>query len=121
MTDEEILKRVYAAFNGRDIPGVLAFMHKDVVWPNGMEGGVVHGHEGVREYWTRQWKVVDPQVEPKAFQRDADGRTTVSVYQVVKGMGGELLLDRMVEHVYRIEDGLIRVMEIREVDIPVGS
>jgi len=26
-----------------------------VDWPNGMEGGRVHGHAEVRAYWTRQW------------------------------------------------------------------
>jgi hypothetical protein len=26
----------------------------------GMEGRRVHGHEAVRDYWTRQWNLVDP-------------------------------------------------------------
>jgi hypothetical protein len=116
--EHDLLKRTYAAFNARDIPAVLAMMHAGVEWPNGMEGGTVHGHEGVREYWTRQWTVVDPHVDPRAFRRDEAGRTIVSVHQVVRDMAGSLLLDRMVEHAYVIEDGLIRSMEIREVDVP---
>ena len=44
----ELLKKAYSAFNARDLDGALATMQPDVVWPNGMEGGVVHGHEGVR-------------------------------------------------------------------------
>ncbi|HEX6465894.1 MAG TPA: hypothetical protein VFZ99_01235 [Terriglobales bacterium] len=40
MSDEvELLTNVYASFNGRDIERVLAAMHPDVVWANGMEGG----------------------------------------------------------------------------------
>jgi hypothetical protein len=38
-----------------------------------MEGGVVHGHRGVREYWTRQWGLIDPTVEPLTIQTDPDG------------------------------------------------
>jgi hypothetical protein len=38
-SDVELLKRVYARFNARDLEGVLATMHGDVMWANGMEGG----------------------------------------------------------------------------------
>jgi DNA-binding transcriptional ArsR family regulator len=112
--DEEMLTTVYRDFNARDIDSILKFMAADVDWPNGMTGGRVHGHAEVREYWTNQWTVVDPKVEPKGFSREADGRITVNVHQVVRKLDGELLMDRMVEHVYAIEGGLIRSMEIRE-------
>jgi len=53
---EQLLRRAYAAFNARDIDGALALMHADVDWPNGMEGGRVHGHREVGEYWRRQFE-----------------------------------------------------------------
>jgi len=109
-----LLQRAYAAFNARDVDGALATMRPDVVWPNGMEGGTVRGHEGVRAYWTRQWGMVDPHVEPKAFQVDSDGRIVVGVYQVVRDLSGKVLIDRMVEHVYTLKNGLIQSMDIRE-------
>ena len=89
-------------------------MQSDVVWPNGMEGGVVYGHEGVRAYWTRQWGMIDPHVEPKTFETDSAGRVVVGVHQVVRDTSGKLLLDRMVEHVYTLKGGLIQSMDIRE-------
>jgi hypothetical protein len=109
-----VLTRTYKAFNARDIDSALAAMHPDVEWPNGMEGGTVHGHIGVREYWTRQWGIIDPHVDPKSFNLDEAGLVVVTVHQVVRDLAGETLLDRMVEHVYSIEGGLIRNMEIRE-------
>ena len=109
-----LLQRAYAAFNARDVDGALATMRPDVVWPNGMEGGTVHGHDGVRAYWTRQWGMVDPHVEPKTFDVDSDGRIVVGVYQLVRDLSGKVLLDRMVEHVYTLKGGLIRSMDIRE-------
>src|SRR5579864_3057263 len=110
----KLLQRAYAAFNAREIDGALATMSPDVVWPNGMEGGTVHGHEGVRAYWTRQWGMIDPHVEPVGFSEDESGRITVDVHQVVRDLSGKVLLDRMVEHVYTLRDGLIQSMDIRE-------
>jgi len=64
MSDEvALLNRIYARFNARDIETVLAAMREDVAWANGMEGGHVHGRDGVRSYWARQWAIVDPHVE----------------------------------------------------------
>jgi hypothetical protein len=110
----ELLTRAYEAFNARDLDGALETMNSDVVWPNGMEGGVVHGHEGVRAYWTRQWGMINPHVDPVEFNQDASGRITVSVHQVVRDLLGKVLVDRMVEHVYTLNNGLIQSMDIRE-------
>jgi hypothetical protein len=77
-----------------------------------MEGGRVHGHDAVREYWTRQFQMLDPHVEPKGFRIAEDGRIVVEVHQVVHDLAGKLLVDQKIEHVYEIEDGLILSMEI---------
>jgi hypothetical protein len=110
--DEELLRRAYEAFNARDVDAALALMHRDVDWPNGMEGGRVLGRAAVREYWTRQFEVIDSRVEPEGFTTDAEGRVVVDVHQVVRDTAGELLSDGRVEHVYAIRDGLVERMEI---------
>ena len=109
----ELLKRVYDRFNARDMESVLAAMHADVIWANGMEGGYVHGREGVREYWTKQWATIDPHVEPVGFSNGAMGEVVVEVHQVVRDLNGNVLADRMVGHVFRIENGLIQRFDIR--------
>jgi hypothetical protein len=110
----ELVNTIYGAFNRRDVDAVLAWMRPDVDWPNGMEGGRVHGHEEVRAYWTRQWGLVDPNVEPVHIEDDEAGDTVVDVHQVVRDLEGKVLMDRMVRHVYSFRDGLIERMEIRE-------
>ena len=115
---EDLLRKLYAAFNARDLETTLTGMHPDVVWPNGMEGGTVQGHNGVREYWTRQWGMINPHVDPVRFHQEEDGRTAIAVHQVVRDLAGNILVDQMIDHVYRIENGLIRTMEIRTVDVP---
>ena len=114
MTDQDLLLKTYEAFNRRDIDAVLATLHPDVDWPNSMEGGRVHGREAVRQYWLRQWYQIDPRVEPLKFLADGRGAIVVDVHQVVRDLGGSLLAERMVQHVYRIDQGLIQSMEIRE-------
>ena len=111
--ERSILTAAYTGFNARDIDAVLALMAPDVVWPNGMEGGYVHGHDGVRAYWTRQWTLIDPHVEPLHFQKDPEGWIVLDVHQVVRDLNGVTLVDQMVQHAYDIEAGLIRRMEIR--------
>jgi ketosteroid isomerase-like protein len=111
----ELLQRMYAAFNRRDIEQVLAAMQDHVDWPNGMEGGRVLGKSAVRDYWTRQFQVLDPNVQPKRFSKEADGRLAIDVHQVVRDTSGKLVVDQMVQHVYEFRDGLIQGMEIREV------
>jgi nuclear transport factor 2 (NTF2) superfamily protein len=113
-TEREILMEAYDAFNARDIERALAAMHPEVDWPNGMEGGYVHGHDAVRDYWNRQWQQIDPHVAPQRFTPDDTGRTVVSVHQVVRDLSGRIVADQMVQHVYAIERGLIRHMEIRK-------
>ena len=114
MSDEvDLLKHVYDRFNARDMETVLAALHEDVIWANGMDGGHVHGRDEVRSYWARQWTMVDPHVEPVEFARDPQGEMVVEVHQVVHDLNGHLLADKMVGHVFRIENGLIKRFDIR--------
>jgi len=110
----DMIRNLYSAFNTRDIEVCLAGMQPNVEWPNGMEGGTVYGRDGVRDYWMRQWSMINPHVDPVKIEADARGRVVVDVHQVVRELDGKVLLDRMVEHIYSFDDGLIRSMEIRD-------
>ena len=81
---------------------------------NGMEGGRVLGHDAVRAYWTRQFQILDPHVEPKAFTAENDV-IVVDVEQVVHEKSGKLLVNQMIQHVYQFRDGLVWRMDIRAV------
>jgi hypothetical protein len=110
--EREIFESAYRNFNARRIDAVLAHMHPDVEWANGMEGGHVHGHGEVRAYWTRQFLMLNPHVEPLRIEPDEQGRWVVKVHQVVHDLAGNLVLDTLVHHVYQFRDGLIQRMDI---------
>jgi hypothetical protein len=111
---QKLIAEAYSAFNRRDIDGALALMSENVSWPKASEGGRVVGKEDIRAYWTRQWKEFDPHVEPVEVIDREDSKTHVKVHQLVKTLGGDVLSDTDVWHVYTIANGLIERMDLRE-------
>jgi hypothetical protein len=111
---QTLIAQAYSAFNRRDIDSVLALMSENVSWPKASEGGRATGKEEIRAYWTRQWKEFDPHVEPLEVIDQEGGITEVKVHQLVKSLGGNVLSDGVVWHVYTIANGLIERMDIKE-------
>jgi len=109
---QDLFKKAYAAFNTRDIDTALSTMHAGVQWPKAFEGGYVSGHDEITKYWTRQWTQINPTVEPVAFNERQNGTCEITVHQVVKDLGGNLMFDGIVKHIYTLEDGLLRRMDI---------
>jgi hypothetical protein len=114
VNSQSLLAQAYSAFNNRDIDAALALMSESVSWPKASEGGRVVGKEEIRAYWTRQWQEFDPHVEPLDVIDREGGVTEVKVHQLVKSIGGEVLSDSEVLHVYTITNGLIERMDLKE-------
>jgi len=110
---QTLIAQAYSAFNRRDIDSALALMSENVSWPKASEGGRIVGKEEIRSYWTRQWKEFDPQVEPLAVIDREGGMTDVKVHQLVKSLGGDVLSDSEVWHIYTIANGLIERMDLK--------
>jgi hypothetical protein len=115
MANKQILiAQAYSAFNQRNIDGALALMSDNVSWPKASEGGRVVGKDEIRAYWTRQWQQFNPHVEPIEVIEREGGKTEVKVHQLVKSLGGDVLSDTEVWHVYTITNGLIERMDLEE-------
>ena len=69
----------------------------------------------MRAYWTRQFTLIDPRVDPEAFALDDEGRTVVDVHQAVRDPAGAVVADGRVQHVYTLRDGLVERMDVRDV------
>src|SRR5512147_1124945 len=82
---------LYDAFNARDIDAAMEHIAPGVDWPNGWEGGRLHGRAAVRDYWTRQWVAINPRVEPLEITDAADGKVHVRVDQLVRSLDGAVL------------------------------
>lgn len=113
---QQFLQNLYDAFNKREIETIISLMRSDVKWANGLEGGFVYGRDAVREYWTNQFKDIQPELEPLTFETDENNRNVVTVHQIIKDLEGNVLADAEVRQIFTIEDGLISLYEIGETD-----
>ena len=111
--DEQVIHQIYNGFNARDMEGVLALLTDDVAWANAMEGTHVHGKDAIRDYWTHQWSVIDPHVEPLKIAKAADGSLVVDVHQVVRNLEGQTLIDETVKHAFRLDGGRVQRFDIQ--------
>lgn len=109
---EYLIRKAYNAFNARDIDTALLTMHPDVQWSKAFEGGYVNGHHEIREYWTRQWTEINPNVQPVGFNERQDGPLEIMIHQKVKDLQGNTIFDGIVKHIYTLQDNLLRRMHM---------
>jgi hypothetical protein len=115
-SNQQFLQNLYDAFNKREIETIISVMHPDVKWANGLEGGFVYGRDAVREYWTNQLKMIQPQLETLKFETDENNRNVVTVHQIIKDLQGNVLADATIQQIFTIENGLISLYEIGETE-----
>ena len=113
---ESLIRNAYAAFNARDIDSILKVLDPKVKWTKAWEGDYAIGHDEVRAYWTRQWSEIDPRVTPVAFHERENGSLEVEVDQSVRDLDGKILFEGKVKHIYTIEDGLLKQMDVEKID-----
>lgn len=109
---KNLINKAYSAFNARDIDTALSTMHPDIQWPKAFEGGYVRGQPEIKKYWIRQWAEINPTVDPIEFNDRQDGTLEIVVHQIVKDLDGNLMSDGIVKHIYTLQDGLLRTMDI---------
>ena len=85
---------LYKNFNERKIDLVIAKMTEKVKWANGMDGGYVYGHDGVRAYWTKQFQLVSSNVTPLIIDTENEA-VKIKGHQVVHDLNGNLLADEI--------------------------
>lgn len=108
---EKLFQELYNNFNDREIELVISKMTDDVKWANGMDGGYVHGHNEVRDYWTRQFTIVSSKVTPLEITEE-NGLVKIKVHQVVHDSNGNLLTDEIVYHYFKMHDGKVAQFNI---------
>ena len=106
-------QELYKNFNDRKIDLVISQMTENVKWANRMEGGYVYGHNGVLEYWSRQFKMISSNVTPLEIDTE-NGTVKIKVHQVVHDLNGKLLADEIVYHFFYLRDNKIAEFDVEE-------
>ena len=70
MNEIDTVRRMYDAYNARQMDAALADLHADVEWDGGAEG-MLHGKEAVERHWRSQWRDADA----KVYINRAPGKT----------------------------------------------
>jgi hypothetical protein len=104
-------EQLYENFNERNIDAVVAHTTEDVKWANGMEGGYVYGHEGLKNYWTRQFTLINPKVIPLEVNLD-EHIAKIKVHQTVQDLNGQLLQDKELYHYFHMQHNKIDRFDI---------
>jgi hypothetical protein len=66
----------------------------------------------VREYWAKNDRAIQVQLEILKFETDRNNRDVVTVRQIVRDLQGNLLADATIEQIFTIENGTVFVYEI---------
>jgi len=106
-------EELYKNFNDRKIDAVIAHTTPDVKWANGMEGGYVHGHHELKDYWTRQFALINPKVTPYEIELDGDN-AKIKIHQVVYDLSGQLLQNKKLFHHFHMQHDKVEQFEIGE-------
>ena len=116
--DVDVVRRVFEASSRRDSEAVLALYHPEVEWDAsrtqpglGEFADVVHGHEGLREFF-RVWREAWGTDEYRYEELIDAGDTVVSVAsQTGSGRASGVLVVRPLAGVWTIRDGrIVRVV-----------
>lgn len=113
LTNEALLREAYAAYNRRDADALLALVSEDVNWPNG--SARLNGKDELRSYWVRQWTETRTHDEPVTITSRTPHASVVRVTQVVRGLDGTTISQGLFDHTYRIENVLIKRLDIERV------
>ena len=107
--DEALLSNAYAAYNSRDLDGLLAVVSEDVDWPDGRNR--LRGKAAVEAYWTNQWKRTRTFDRLVAFDH-RPARVAVRINQIVWSCADSVISSGSFTHVHQIQNGRIVRMDI---------
>ena len=106
----EIVRRVFDAFNRRDIAAFLEFLDPDVEWVPilaVLEGRVYRGHEDIRQWiadLATDWEFFEVYYEEL---RDLGDRVMVSGHWRARGRASGVEVENPGTYLYEIKDGKV--------------
>jgi ketosteroid isomerase-like protein len=112
---QQIVAEIYDALNARDLDELLEHLAPEVEWANGIDGGREHTRAGVRAFWEKTWKEVNPRIEPTEMETMGD-MVHVRVQQFVTTLAGAVLQNKKVEHIFTFAGPFVSRLEVIDAD-----
>jgi ketosteroid isomerase-like protein len=110
----EIVRELYEAVTDGAEGENLSRFHPDVVWDasrSGLpEGGVYHGHEGVRDFWRRWRGAWESYTAHPEELIEVGGLVVAPVRLHARSKGTHLDVTHQITEVWTVEDGLVTMV-----------
>jgi len=110
--DEDRIAELHAAINARDLEAAVACYAPDARFADGLEGGVIQGHDAIRAHFIHLFEAIRVELAVIRLSRLPDGRLRARLQVVARGPRGGLWQDDALTVWYRFERGLIVEQEL---------
>lgn len=105
-----LLEAMYAAFNQKDLDGLLAGLHPDIDWPNFLAGGRIKGVEALRTYWAEQFEIIDPEASPISYETLPGDQIRVKLHYMIRARAGGIWTDEILFNTFTFDgDRVVRM------------
>ena len=112
-TLQAVLEEAYDAFNRRDLAGVRAALHPDVIWPDTLESGPPFvGREAAMAQFAHIFATIIPNIALiRVLSETADALSVEAQYSV-ESPDGHVWTDTRATLTYHFKDGLLSGLTI---------
>ena len=108
-----VLERAYEAFNARDLAGVRAWLHPDVVWPDTLQSGPPFvGREATMAQFAHIFATIVPNIALIRVLSETTDSLSVEAQYSVESPDGHVWTDTRATLTYHFRDGLLSGMTI---------
>ena len=109
-----ILRQVISAWQAKDIDGVLAHMHDDIVWPDTLDNDEkpLVGKEAVLGHFARMFATILANVQLIRILDETPNSLAVEAQYSVESPDGRIWTDTRAALTYHFKEGLLSGMTI---------
>ncbi len=108
-----VLEQAFEAFNARDLAGVRACLHPDVIWPDTMESGPPFvGREAAMAQFAHIFATIVPNIALIRVLSETGDELSTEVQYSVESPDGHVWTDTRATLTYHFRDGLLSGMTI---------
>ena len=111
-SEEQSVTAIYEAFNTANLENLAELLHSDVDWETTPPGGRTRGREQVCALFADRMAEWTWEFQPTSILTGEDGRITVHGRSAVRKKDGTARRDQEVEHLYTMQDGLVRKADL---------
>jgi len=110
---QAVLEKAFEAFNARDLAGIRAALHPEVIWPDTLESGPPFvGREAAMAQFAHIFATIVPNIELIRVLEEGANTLTVEAQYSVESPDGHVWTDTRATLTYHFRDGLLSGMTI---------